>query len=74
MALVAPELTPRTEQRKRFALPVRVELAENDLDTHDRAFSRMESKLDKLNARATGLLISMTTATLLLAIDVVRHV
>lgn len=74
MALVAPEVQSRTSARARFALPVRVELAEGDLDTHDRSFARLESKLDKLNARAMGLLISMVTSSILLAVDLVRHV
>lgn len=74
MAAVLPDLPTRTTQRRHFSVPVRVELAEADLDTHDRTFGRLESKIDKLNARAVGLLVSTLTATLFLAIDIVRHV
>lgn len=62
-----PELQSRTEQRKRYAIPVRIELAEGDLDTHDRRFADLMGKLDKLNARATSLLIAMVTTTIMLA-------
>lgn len=73
-AVQLPDLPSRTEQRRRFAVPVRVELAETDLDNHDRRFAEVMGKLDKLNARAIGILISMMTTSVLLAVDVARHV
>lgn len=52
----------RARQRANWSVPIRIEQCENDLDTHDAAFERIEKKLDKLNARIYGFIIALTVS------------
>lgn len=68
MALVSLH---RTAERKHLTVPLRVERLEEDADVGEARFERIEKKLDTLNARATGLLISLVVASIMLAANLV---
>ena len=59
----------RTEQRRHLAIPLRVERLEEDMDVHDATACRIEKKVDRLNARATGMLVSLAVASVMLALN-----
>ena len=62
---------PRNERRRSWSESVRIEAAEQDLDTFDDQFVSLNNKIDRLTARATGLLIALTSSAILLAINLV---
>lgn len=61
----------RTQERKHLAVPLRVERLEEDADVHDAMLASIDKKLSSLNARATGLLISLVVASIMLAVNLV---
>lgn len=61
----------RTRERGHLAVPLRVERLEEDADVGDARFDRIEKKIDTLNARAMGLLISLVVAAVMLAANLV---
>jgi len=63
--------TQRREIRSTFNDHDRIILAEDDLDTVDRKYESMDARLDKIFTACVGILISTTTAAVLLAINLV---
>jgi hypothetical protein len=63
----------RTIERRHLDLPLRVERLEEDMDELEAGLGRVEKKLDSLNARATGLLISLVVAAIMLAVNLAVH-
>lgn len=61
----------RTVERRHLAVPLRVERLEEDADVHDAVLEAIDRKLNTLNARATGLLISLVVASIMLAVNLV---
>ena len=57
----------RTQQREHYPLDVRIPLLEQDIDALERAVSRMSQLM-------TGLLFSIATAAVMLAINVVGKI
>lgn len=60
----------RVESRSRFDEATRISLVEGDLDTFDDRLGETNQKLDKILWALVGLLISVTTACILLVIQV----
>ena len=63
----------RTEQRRSFQPPVRLTLLEGDMDAHEiednERHSRLEKKLDTMNARLLGVLCSLLVAVVMLSLN-----
>ena len=64
---------PRTEQRRGFQVPVRVQLLEHDVDelesTSEERHKDITERLDKYNARLLGVLCSLVVAVIMLALN-----
>lgn len=60
---------PRTQERKDFTEGVRLALAEKDLDEHDAAFDRFANELAKIKGILIGILVSVTTACILMVVN-----
>jgi hypothetical protein len=67
--------TPRSELRKRWAVPTRIEALENDADVSDGRDETLNQKLDSIKNRMTGMLIAVTSSAVLLAANLLigRH-
>lgn len=61
----------RTRDRMHLPVDLRVERLEEDADVHDAVLQAIDKKLNTLNARATGLLISLVVASIMLAANLV---
>lgn len=61
----------RTSTRLNFDLPVRVTLAESDLDDNDIRHDRLAEELASVKKVLVGILISLTTSAVFLAINLV---
>lgn len=59
----------RTAERGHFEIPVRLQLVEKDLDRLDDGLATVAKRLDRILWALVGLLISVTTACILLAIN-----
>lgn len=55
-------------ERQGFDTDTRLRLIEADLDTHDNLMEKMVSKLERNNQLLVGILISITTACILMVI------
>jgi hypothetical protein len=60
-------MTARANRKTEFDLPQRLHLVELDLDGHDERFEEIMAKLGRLVGIGLGILVSTTTAALLLA-------
>ncbi|MFV0496082.1 hypothetical protein [Mycobacterium sp.] len=61
----------RTEDREGFDAAVRLRLVEQDLDRHEAEFARLVAEMAGLRRVLTGILITLATSTVLLAVNVV---
>ncbi len=61
----------RTKERGHLAVPLRVERLEEDADITEAMLQQIDKKISTLNARASGLLISLVVASLMLAANLV---
>lgn len=61
----------RAEKRTGIEIPHRLRLVEDDLDKHDENFRELRDELGKIKGILVGILVSVTTAALLLAINLV---
>lgn len=62
---------PRREQWKDLAVDVTLHLVGNDLDENDRDHNQLWKELQGIKKLLIGILISTTTASILLAINLV---
>jgi tetrahydromethanopterin S-methyltransferase subunit G len=61
-------VTPRARRKDDgFDVPQRLHLVELDLDAHDEVFQEIRSELGRMKGIMLGILISTTTAALMLA-------
>jgi hypothetical protein len=61
----------RTAERRHLTVPLRVERLEEDADINEELMVAIDKKLNTLNARAMGLLISLVVASIMLAANLV---
>lgn len=62
-------MSGRTDVRQTWATETRIAQAEVDLDLHDRELSAFDERLGKMLWTLVGILISTTTAAVLLALN-----
>lgn len=67
-------MTERARRKDEFDLPQRMHLVEIDLDQHDQRFDDLMSKLGRMQGIMLGILVSTTTAALLLAANLMAGV
>ena len=60
----------RTSERRDFDLPGRMRLVETDLDTLEEGQAKLVAALDGIRKVLIGVLVSVTTASVLLAVNV----
>lgn len=63
----------RTEERKGFTTPARLTLLEGDLDSNDSELTAVNEKLARILWAMIGILISTSTASILLALNLGFH-
>lgn len=67
----------RTDERKGFQVPVRVQLLEGDMDAHEDHVSaelaNFRAKLDRFQGILIGILVTLTTASVLLALNLIAE-
>lgn len=61
----------RAEAWSHFDTETRLSLVVKDLDTFDQSMDRLNGRLAKINTTLIGILISLTTGAVLLAINVI---
>jgi hypothetical protein len=61
----------RTEERRGMETDVRFLMAERDLDDHSKTITALDERLGKILWALGGILISTSTAALLLALNLV---
>lgn len=61
----------RTDERGDLPDPIRIRLLEKDADIGEIRYSELIDKIDKLSGRNIGIMISLATAALLLAADII---
>jgi hypothetical protein len=61
----------RSRRKEEFDLPQRLHLVEVDLNMHDERFEEMMAKLGRMQGIMLGILVSTTTAALLLAANLI---
>lgn len=64
-------MASRTSERHQLAAEARWLLAERDLDEHEELLDRLDGRVGKMVGLMVGILISTTTASVLLAINLV---
>lgn len=68
---------PRTDQRHGFSVPNRISLLESDVDELNQHLTDLAGELRNIRNVLIGILISVTTASILLAINAgltqIRH-
>lgn len=57
----------RTAERKHLGVPLRVERLEEDADISDALLEGLSKQIRTMNARLTGVLISLVVASIMLA-------
>lgn len=57
----------RTAERRHLTVPLRVERLEEDADVHDAIVEGLSKQIRTMNARLTGVLISLVVASIMLA-------
>lgn len=60
----------RKDEREGFEIPVRVQLLETDMDKDDEEKEGIRNELRALRMVLIGILVSVTTASVLLAVNV----
>ncbi len=60
----------RVEERRDFDIPVRVALAESDLDRNDQGMAHIAAEVKALRNVLVGILVSIATAAVLFAINI----
>jgi len=60
----------RKDEREGFEVPTRVQLLETDMDTNDKEKESIRNELRALRMVLIGILVSVTTASVLLAVNV----
>lgn len=63
----------RVQERKGFEVPVRVTLLEGDADKGDKALEAFRLELRGIRNVLVGLLVSVSTAAILLAVNLVAQ-
>lgn len=63
----APVQLHRTLERKHLVIPVRVERLEEDADNADARHSDLSDKMDRMNARLLGMILSTSGAAIAFA-------
>ncbi len=63
----------RTDQRRGFTVETRIALVEADADEHDEAVAAVNAKLDRFQGILVGILITLTTASVLMALNLVLN-
>ena len=61
----------RSNEREGFDVPTRLRLIEGDLDNHDNVIKTFTQKMDKNNQLLVGILVAVTTASILLVINII---
>lgn len=61
----------RTDERGDLPEDVRLRLLEKDADVSEARYAEIIGKIDKLSGRNIGIMISLATAALLLAADII---
>lgn len=61
----------RVADRSDFEMPVRLRLVEGDLDKTDENLAQMNDRIGKMLWAMVGILVSTTTAAILLALNLV---
>lgn len=61
----------RTIERRHLTVPVRVERLEEDEDVSDGRYTTLEDKMDRMNARLLGMIVSTAGAALVFAANLV---
>jgi hypothetical protein len=64
----------RSSERATFTHEVRVQLLEGDMDEHENEMGGLRRELAATRQVLTGILIALTTASLMLAINLVMNV
>lgn len=64
------DATPRAVRRREVGWPVRVELAEDDLDSFERSIKDLVGKLDTIEDRQRQILIALATGAMLLLANI----
>lgn len=62
--------SPRHEERGNFDVPTRLRLLEGDVDNQDDVVKEINQRLARNNQLLVGILISVTTASLLMLVNV----
>lgn len=64
----------RTQERRHLGIPIRVERLEEDQDVSDFNHNELVGKIDKMNARLLGMILSSTGAAIAFTLNIiVRH-
>lgn len=63
----------RTIERRHLTVPVRVERLEEDADVAEARHSELADKLDRMNARLLGMILSTAGAAIAFAANLVIH-
>lgn len=61
--------TERARRLDRLDQPTRLQLVENDLDDHDEMFRELKSELARIKGIMIGILVSTSTAAIMLAVN-----
>ena len=64
----------RAESWQRFDQETTLRLVVSDLDKQEERFDRLEARLAKINTTLVGILISLATGAMLLAVNIVVEV
>ena len=64
-------MASRTAQRHGMTQPTRLSLVESDLDQFEEGMTKLEERLASMQKVLVGILISVTTASILLAVNVI---
>lgn len=59
----------RSEDRASYPQDIRIQLIEQDLDSHEKLYKALEGRLAGIQSVLIGILVSVTTASILLVIN-----
>lgn len=62
-------MSERSRRKDEFDVPGRLRLVENDLDDHDALFADLRAELGRIKGIMIGILVSTTTAAIMLAVN-----
>jgi len=66
-----PTRNPRTAERSTFPDPIRIQLLEQDADEADASWEALRVEIAALRQVLVGILVAVTTASILLAVNLV---